>query len=56
LEDIGRYSCINIHEMEFYSVLSRPFWKVLRHINAYVSNKWPLKFPGAYLNTQESSR
>ncbi|KRX71735.1 hypothetical protein T06_4150, partial [Trichinella sp. T6] len=32
------------------------FCKVLRHINAYVSNKWPLKFPCAYLNTQESSR
>ncbi|KRX50729.1 hypothetical protein T05_117, partial [Trichinella murrelli] len=30
------------------------FWKVLRQINAYVSNKWPLKFPCAYLNTQES--
>ncbi|KRX33234.1 hypothetical protein T06_3481, partial [Trichinella sp. T6] len=30
------------------------FWKVLRHINAYVSNKWPLKFPRAYLNTQGS--
>ncbi|KRX42794.1 hypothetical protein T06_14697, partial [Trichinella sp. T6] len=26
----------------------------LRHINAYVSNKWPLKFPCAYLNTQAS--
>ncbi|KRY28810.1 hypothetical protein T01_1438, partial [Trichinella spiralis] len=24
------------------------FWKVLRHINAYVSNKWPLKLPCAY--------
>ncbi|KRX50666.1 hypothetical protein T05_14962 [Trichinella murrelli] len=30
------------------------FWKVLRQINAYVSNKWPLKLPCAYLNTQES--
>ncbi|KRY32323.1 hypothetical protein T01_15070 [Trichinella spiralis] len=30
------------------------FWKVLRQINPYVSNKWPLKFPCAYLNTQES--
>ncbi|KRX33920.1 hypothetical protein T05_12488, partial [Trichinella murrelli] len=29
---------------------------VLRHINAYVSNKRPLKFPCAYLNTQERSR
>ncbi|KRY19346.1 hypothetical protein T12_5813 [Trichinella patagoniensis] len=32
------------------------FWKVPRQINAYVSNKWPLKLPCAYLNTQESSR
>ncbi|KRX30199.1 hypothetical protein T05_11498, partial [Trichinella murrelli] len=30
------------------------FWKVLRQINTYVSNKWPLKFPCAYLNTQGS--
>ncbi|KRX49610.1 hypothetical protein T05_6345, partial [Trichinella murrelli] len=30
------------------------FWKVLRHINAYVLNKWRLKFPCAYLNTQGS--
>ncbi|KRY29784.1 hypothetical protein T03_10668, partial [Trichinella britovi] len=30
------------------------FWKVLRQINTYVSNKWLLKFPCAYLNTQES--
>ncbi|KRX57904.1 hypothetical protein T09_10632 [Trichinella sp. T9] len=32
----------------------RRFWKVLRQINAYVSNKWPLKLQCAYLNTQES--
>ncbi|KRY28197.1 hypothetical protein T01_10312 [Trichinella spiralis] len=32
----------------------RRFWKVLRQINPYVSNKWPLKLPCAYLNTQES--
>ncbi|KRZ97217.1 hypothetical protein T08_5872, partial [Trichinella sp. T8] len=32
------------------------FWKVLRQINPYVSNKWPLKLPCAYLNTQQSSR
>ncbi|KRY34453.1 hypothetical protein T01_9955 [Trichinella spiralis] len=31
------------------------FWKVLRQTNAYVSNKWPLKLPCAYLNTQGSS-
>ncbi|KRX71743.1 hypothetical protein T06_9947 [Trichinella sp. T6] len=30
------------------------FWKISRHINLYVSNKWPLKFPCAYLNTQGS--
>ncbi|KRX40984.1 hypothetical protein T05_5072 [Trichinella murrelli] len=30
------------------------FWKVPRQTNAYVSNKWPLKLPCAYLNTQES--
>ncbi|KRX35572.1 hypothetical protein T09_6966, partial [Trichinella sp. T9] len=34
----------------------RRFWKVLRQINRYVSNKWPLKLPCAYLNTQQSSR
>ncbi|KRY17689.1 hypothetical protein T12_7777 [Trichinella patagoniensis] len=34
----------------------RKFWKVLRQINPYVSNKWPLKLPCAYLNTQQSSR
>ncbi|KRY51087.1 hypothetical protein T03_4104 [Trichinella britovi] len=33
---------------------TRRFWKVLRQINTYVSNKWLLKFPCAYLNTQES--
>ncbi|KRX50064.1 hypothetical protein T05_11235 [Trichinella murrelli] len=30
----------------------RKFWKVPRQTNAYVSNKWPLKLPCAYLNTQ----
>ncbi|KRX25053.1 hypothetical protein T07_13780, partial [Trichinella nelsoni] len=76
LEGIWRSSCINIHQMEFYSALLRArvlfrfpllllkshhsstfspisgqirfyetrFWKVLRHINSYVSNKWPLKY------------
>ncbi|KRZ47274.1 hypothetical protein T02_13697 [Trichinella nativa] len=33
----------------------RNFWKVLRQINAYVLNKWLLKFQCAYLNTQGSS-
>ncbi|KRY14146.1 hypothetical protein T12_6605 [Trichinella patagoniensis] len=31
------------------------FLKVPRQTNAYVSNKWPLKLPCAYLNTQGSS-
>ncbi|KRY52293.1 hypothetical protein T03_11149 [Trichinella britovi] len=31
------------------------FWKVSRQTNAYMSNKWPLKLSGAYLNTQGSS-
>ncbi|KRX54296.1 hypothetical protein T09_13326 [Trichinella sp. T9] len=31
------------------------FWKVPRQTNAYLSNKWPLKLPCAYLNTQGSS-
>ncbi|KRY52521.1 hypothetical protein T03_13596 [Trichinella britovi] len=35
-------------------ILVTRFWKVLRQINPYVSNKWPLKLPCAYLNTQES--
>ncbi|KRX51360.1 hypothetical protein T09_11406, partial [Trichinella sp. T9] len=30
------------------------FWKVPRQTNAYMSNKWPLKLPCAYLNTQGS--
>ncbi|KRX78044.1 hypothetical protein T06_9056 [Trichinella sp. T6] len=30
-------------------------WKVPRQTNAYVSNKWPVKLPAAYLNTQGSS-
>ncbi|KRX16174.1 hypothetical protein T07_5050 [Trichinella nelsoni] len=36
-----------------YSLLL--FWKVLRQTNAYLSNKWPLNLPCAYLNTQGSS-
>ncbi|KRZ82385.1 hypothetical protein T08_16578 [Trichinella sp. T8] len=35
-------------------VASIRLWKDLRHINAYVLNKWRLKFPCAYLNTQGS--
>ncbi|KRX70241.1 hypothetical protein T06_11575, partial [Trichinella sp. T6] len=38
----------------FCNISANTFWKVLLHINAYVSNKWPLKFPRAYLNTQGS--
>ncbi|KRX60450.1 hypothetical protein T09_14307 [Trichinella sp. T9] len=30
------------------------FWKDLRQTNAYVSNKWLLKLPCSYLNTQGS--
>ncbi|KRX21714.1 hypothetical protein T07_12775 [Trichinella nelsoni] len=40
----------------FIQRATRRFWKVLRHINSYVSNKWLLKLPCVYLNTQESSR
>ncbi|KRX28006.1 hypothetical protein T07_2671 [Trichinella nelsoni] len=36
--------------------IHKTFWKVPRQTNSYVSNKWPLKLPCAYLNTQESSR
>ncbi|KRX31647.1 hypothetical protein T05_14602 [Trichinella murrelli] len=32
----------------------KTFWKVPWQTNAYVSNKWPLKLPCAYLNTQGS--
>ncbi|KRX22409.1 hypothetical protein T07_614, partial [Trichinella nelsoni] len=31
------------------------FWKVPRETPGYMSNKWPLKLPCAYLNTQGSS-
>ncbi|KRY13908.1 hypothetical protein T12_13614 [Trichinella patagoniensis] len=34
--------------------IHKTLWKVLRQINAYMLNKWPLKLPCAYLNTQES--
>ncbi|KRY59005.1 hypothetical protein T03_14002 [Trichinella britovi] len=36
------------------SIRVEMFWKVPRQTNAYVSNKWPLKLPCAYLNTQGS--
>ncbi|KRX57679.1 hypothetical protein T09_7534 [Trichinella sp. T9] len=39
----------------YYKNESQRFWKVPRQTNAYVSNKWPLKLPCAYLNTQGSS-
>ncbi|KRX66329.1 hypothetical protein T09_14867 [Trichinella sp. T9] len=37
-----------------YAIMKRAtrFWKVPRQTNAYLSNKWPLKLPCAYLNTQ----
>ncbi|KRX67242.1 hypothetical protein T09_6029, partial [Trichinella sp. T9] len=43
---LGKYAFIN---------RATSFWKVPRQTNAYVSNKWPLKLPCAYLNTQGSS-
>ncbi|XP_003379179.1 hypothetical protein Tsp_02848 [Trichinella spiralis] len=46
LQYLGKYA--------FIQRATRRFWKVLRQINPYVSNKWPLKLPCAYLNTQES--
>ncbi|KRY07852.1 hypothetical protein T12_11 [Trichinella patagoniensis] len=39
----------------YYKNESQRFWKVARQTNTYVSNKWPLKSPCAYLNTQGSS-
>ncbi|KRX47586.1 hypothetical protein T05_5527 [Trichinella murrelli] len=40
-----------------YAIMKRGtrFWKVSWQTNAYVSNKWSLKLPCAYLNTQENS-
>ncbi|KRY10704.1 hypothetical protein T12_2968 [Trichinella patagoniensis] len=40
-----------------YAFINRAtrFWKVPRQTNAFMSNKWPLKLPCAYLNTQGSS-
>ncbi|KRY27576.1 hypothetical protein T01_8548 [Trichinella spiralis] len=38
----------------FIQRATRRFWKVLRQIKPYMSNKWHLKLPCAYLNTQES--
>ncbi|KRX16078.1 hypothetical protein T07_5490 [Trichinella nelsoni] len=40
--------------IKLIKVVSLRFWKFLRQINAYVSNKWPLKLPCAYLNAQET--
>ncbi|KRX76293.1 hypothetical protein T06_3595 [Trichinella sp. T6] len=34
------------------SIRVEMFWKVPRQTNAYVSNKWPLKLPFTYVNTQ----
>ncbi|KRX19323.1 hypothetical protein T07_4153 [Trichinella nelsoni] len=64
---VEMYKCLCDHEhcleeirqyLAKYATINRAtrFWKVPRHTNAYVSNKWHLKLPRAYLNTQESSR
>ncbi|KRZ90554.1 hypothetical protein T08_16738 [Trichinella sp. T8] len=42
-------------QIRIYKSCDQRFWKVPRQTNAYVSNKWPLKSPCAYLNTQGSS-
>ncbi|KRY21834.1 hypothetical protein T12_5093 [Trichinella patagoniensis] len=40
LKSYKRAKCLAIsRQIRIYET----FWKVLRHINAYVSNKWPLK-------------
>ncbi|KRX26396.1 hypothetical protein T07_4724 [Trichinella nelsoni] len=39
----------------FRVVIDFMLWKVPQQTNAYMSNKWPLKLPCAYLNTQGSS-
>ncbi|KRY50086.1 hypothetical protein T03_15259 [Trichinella britovi] len=41
-------------QIRVHTTCDQRFWKVLRQINPYVSNKWPLKLPCAYLNTQQS--
>ncbi|KRY24232.1 hypothetical protein T03_2039, partial [Trichinella britovi] len=40
-----------------YAIMKRGtrFWKVSWQTNAYVSNKWSLMLPCAYLYTQENS-
>ncbi|KRY19161.1 hypothetical protein T12_719 [Trichinella patagoniensis] len=50
---IMRYS-LKLQSIVQYFVVLRKFRKVPRQTNAYVSNKWLLKFPCAYLNTQGS--
>ncbi|KRY21538.1 hypothetical protein T12_1535 [Trichinella patagoniensis] len=42
-------------QIRIYKSCDQRFWKVARQTNTYVSNKWPLKSPCAYLNTQGSS-
>ncbi|KRX24244.1 hypothetical protein T07_5848 [Trichinella nelsoni] len=49
----GEVQCFCITKMNF-----RPYYldrKVPRQTNAYVSSKWSLTLPCAYLNTQGSS-
>ncbi|KRX19076.1 hypothetical protein T07_9400 [Trichinella nelsoni] len=41
-------------KINFILAVHQSFWKFLRQINAYMSNKCPLKLPCAYLNAQES--
>ncbi|KRY46347.1 hypothetical protein T03_10431, partial [Trichinella britovi] len=41
-------------QIRVHTTCDQRFCKVLRQINAFMSNKWPLKFPFAYLNTQGS--
>ncbi|KRX80742.1 hypothetical protein T06_14152 [Trichinella sp. T6] len=40
MQYLGKYA--------FIQRSTKRFWKVLRQINPYVSNKWPLKLPCAY--------
>ncbi|KRX14690.1 hypothetical protein T07_11029 [Trichinella nelsoni] len=52
------YGPLNIRHflktVKFHGKFHR-FWKIPLQTNASVSNKWPLKLPCAYLNTQGSS-
>ncbi|KRX32460.1 hypothetical protein T05_8142, partial [Trichinella murrelli] len=41
-------------QIRVHTTCDQRFCKVLRQINPYVWNKWPLKLACAYLNTQGS--